>query len=468
MGSQPETQINFILDTLRSNSSSNFKREVLKDEKDNQELKRFLIAVYNPRINYFMTKLPEYVRFLDNETTLEGMYKLLDMLSTRKVTGSAAQELVSDFLSHSSLYIIELFELCILRDTKTGVGITTINEIFDNLIPEPPYMRASKLNEQIIEDFDKEESFIVQLKCDGIFSYIIVEQGKVSLSTRAGTIWYSDKLQEELKDLPDCVLIGEALIVEDDKVLSRKIGNGLINSFIKREATLDSYKEKVNKAKTKASEQKLLVEASRKISEYENTDKGLRFELWDSLSLGEFNAGYSERPYNNRLFNTLKVIEGINCLNIVGGGEVKSVKEAQAEATRVMAQGFEGVIIKKKNTKFENKTSKDMVKIKAVLDADLICTAIEEGKGKYEGKIGALVLETSCGRLQVKVGTGLKDKDRELPAQFYLGKVAEIQYNEFIQSKSKNKASLFLPVFVEVREDKTQTTSYEELSGEAK
>lgn len=468
MGSQPEIQISFILDTLRSNSSSNFKREVLKDNVDYMELKRFLIAVYNPRINYFMTKLPEYVRFLDNETTLEGMYKLLDMLSSRKVTGSAAQELVSDFLSHSSLYIIELFELCILRDLKSNVGLTIINEIFDNLIPEVPYMRCSSLNEQIIEDFDKEESFIVQLKCDGIFSYIIVEQGKVSLSTRAGTIWYSDKLQEELKDLPDCVLIGEALIIEDNKVLSRKIGNGLINSFIKRETTLESYKEKVNKAKTKASEQKLLVEASRKISEYENTDKGLRFELWDSLSLEEFSIGYSERPYDNRLFNTFKVIEGINCLNIVDGGEVKSVKEAQAEAAKVMAQGFEGVIIKKKNAKFENKTSKDMVKIKAVLDADLICTAIEEGKGKYEGKIGALVLETSCGRLQAKVGTGLKDKDRELPAEFYLGKVVEIQYNEFIQSKSKNKASLFLPVFVEVREDKTQITPYQELSGEAK
>ncbi len=468
MGSQPEIQINFILDTLRSSSSSNFKREVLKDEKDNQELKRFLIAVYNPRINYFMTKLPEYTRFLDNETTLEGMYKLLDMLSGRKVTGSAAQELVSDFLSHSSQYIIELFELCILRDLRSNIGLTLINDAFNNLIPEVPYMRCSSLNGQIIEDFDKEESFFVQLKCDGIFSYIIVEQGKVSLSTRAGTIWYSDKLQEELKDLPDCVLIGEALIIEDNKALSRKIGNGLINSFIKREATLESYKDKVDKAKTKASEQKLLIEASRKISEYGNTDKGLRFILWDSLSLKEFSAGYSERRYESRLFTTFKIIEGINCLYIVDSEEVSSVKEAQAVAVKVMAQGLEGVIIKKKNAKFENKTSKDMVKIKAVLDADLICTAIEEGKGKYEGKIGALVLETSCGRLQVKVGTGLKDKDRELPAEFYLNKVVEIQYNEFIQSKSKNKASLFLPVFVEVREDKTQTTPYQELSGEIK
>ena len=42
-------------------------------------------------------------------------------------------------------------------------------------------------------------------------------------------------------------------------------------------------------------------------------------------------------------------------------------------------------------------------------------------------------------------------------------KRVEIQYNEFIKSKSKSTGSLFLPRFVEVREDKNTATSYEEI-----
>jgi hypothetical protein len=467
MGSQPEIQINFILDTLRSSSSSNFKREVLKDEKDNQELKRFLVAVYNPRINYFMTKLPEYTRFLDNETTLEGMYKLLDILSSRKVTGSAAQELVADFLSHSSLYIIELFDLCILRDIKCNIGLTLINEAFNNLIPEPPYMRCSKPSESIIESFEQLEYFFCQKKADGVFSYIIIEGGEVSLLTRAGTVWFSEKLSKELAGLPDSVLVGEALIIKDGKELDRQTGNGMINKFIKREATLESYKEKISKAKTKLAEQKLLVEVSRKISEYEEIDQSLAFEIWDRLTIEEFNKEYSARPYCDRLSGALCLCDGVTLLSIPSY-RVFSWKEAQDIADGYITDGYEGAVVKKLHMLFENKDSKDMVKLKEVLDADLLCVGVTEGKGRHTGKIGALVLQTTCGRLEVEVGTGLSDKDRAKDPSEYAGKVIEITYNKFSKSKGKDTASLFLPVYKAFRWDKTKTTSYEELSGETK
>ena len=144
---------------------------------------------------------------------------------------------------------------------------------------------------------------------------------------------------------------------------------------------------------------------------------------------------------------------------------VYSMKEAQAIADEYISGGGEGAIVKKLDTMWKDGTSKDMVKIKAVLDADLLCVDVEEGSGKYKGKVGALVLETSCGRLRVKVGTGLNDLDRAKPFDFYIGKVIEIQYNEFIKSKSKTTDSLFLPRFIEVREDKNTATSYVEIVG---
>jgi ATP-dependent DNA ligase len=106
-----------------------------------------------------------------------------------------------------------------------------------------------------------------------------------------------------------------------------------------------------------------------------------------------------------------------------------------------------------------------MVKIKEVYDADLYCVGVKLGKGKYEGKIGSLTLQTSCGRVEVDCGSGLTDFDRNKNPDEFIGKIIEIQYNKFIQSKKDKPASLYLPRFVEVREDKNTATSYEEIVG---
>jgi ATP-dependent DNA ligase len=52
---------------------------------------------------------------------------------------------------------------------------------------------------------------------------------------------------------------------------------------------------------------------------------------------------------------------------------VYSMKEAQAIADEYISEGFEGAVVKKLDTIWEDGTSKDMVKIKEVYDADLYC-----------------------------------------------------------------------------------------------
>ena len=43
----------------------------------------------------------------------------------------------------------------------------------------------------------------------------------------------------------------------------------------------------------------------------------------------------------------------------------------------------------------------------------------------------------------------------------YYGKILTVKFNEVIHSESKDKASLYLPTFVEVRDDKSEADSYE-------
>ncbi len=460
-----------IIKELRADASLNYKKEVLARYSDYEPFKEFLIRVYNPRINYYMKKIPDVISYEMKEQNTYDLYNTLDALSLRLVTGTMASNLVRDFLLNANQTVRELFELVIGRDIRAGVGVGIINEVYKGLIEDTFYQRCSKLDEKTLERFDAiPDGFLTQAKLDGIFSYIIKANDTVYMLTRAGTVWTSDSLKEDMLKCSDGVYIGEGLIYKDGKPLDRKTGNGLINKFIKRETTLESLQNKIDTVLNSGryltgKNLKISEEIKQKEQEFAEIDKAIHFVIWDSLTLPEFEEGVSTRTYTERFGEAIKATFMTSKLKPVPSYRVYSMKEAQAIADEYISNGGEGAIVKKLDTIWKDGTSKDMVKIKAVLDADLLCVDVEEGSGKYKGKVGALVLETSCGRLRVKVGTGLNDLDRAKPFDFYIGKVIEIQYNEFIKSKSKTTDSLFLPRFIEVREDKNTTTGYEEIVG---
>lgn len=94
--------------------------------------------------------------------------------------------------------------------------------------------------------------------------------------------------------------------------------------------------------------------------------------------------------------------------------------------------------------------------MKAEIEADLRVTGFLPGTGKYEGKIGSLVVESADGQVKTAVGTGLSDEERSMNPSEFVGKIAAIKYNAVITDKKTKAKSLFLPVFIEVREDKTE------------
>ena len=72
-----------------------------------------------------------------------------------------------------------------------------------------------------------------------------------------------------------------------------------------------------------------------------------------------------------------------------------------------------------------------------------------------------MICETDDGLIQTKVGTGFSDEQRKLYTKdFVIGKIVELEYNMRIESKREDKVdSLFLPRFIELREDKDTTNS---------
>jgi DNA ligase-1 len=122
-------------------------------------------------------------------------------------------------------------------------------------------------------------------------------------------------------------------------------------------------------------------------------------------------------------------------------------------------------LLKSKEHIWEDKRSVGLIKMKSIKDADLEVIGWVEGTGKYVGMLGALVCRSSDGLVEVSIGSGFSDAQRKtFTRKATVGRIVEILYNERITSRDRTETdSLFLPRFVELREDKDVANSSAEI-----
>lgn len=462
-----------IIEKLKATSSTNEKIEILKQNKDNEILKKILVYTYSPLINYYVKDF--YWNREPNVVYLskEYIFEVLDRLSSRTVTGNTARAELSEIARELEPYAErEILAKIINRDLDCGINVKSINKVFPNLIPTIPYMRCSGGSE-----IDRiKYPAIIQRKADGIFCNAVIRNGKVKFFTRNGTEFSLDKIGNVVEwfgnfgDLHDdgIVLNGELLVTDNEGYeVSRKEGNGLINSLIKKDQTLESLRAKAIDAKTLRAAAKLNHEIESKELEYFNTDVSLKYVVWDIIPYDEWLQGEYNMSYGIRLAHLKVSMEAMGeygCFRLIETREVSSLEEAQEFYKEQIEQGYEGAILKNLNGIWKNHTSPNQIKMKAEKDCDLKIIGFEEGSGKYIGQIGSLICISSDEKLKVNVGSGLSDSDREKDFSELFGKIITVRYNEVIESASKDTKSLFLPRVAElIRIDKTEADSLEKI-----
>jgi ATP-dependent DNA ligase len=270
---------------------------------------------------------------------------------------------------------------------------------------------------------------LVQLKMDGMRFNAIVKDGKCEFRSRNGKeIQLLGNLEEEFIKMAgsiDCVFDGELLVKENGKILDRQTGNGILN--------------KANKGTISA------ADAAK-----------VHATVWDLIPLVLFQDGYCGTPYSTRFDSlaTLLALHEPEKVGLVMNTSVDTIEEANALFEKYLSMGQEGIILKDKSGVWEDKRSKTQIKFKGELECDLKIVAVEEGKGKAIGMLGAIVCESSDGVIKVNVGSGFNDEQRK---QYWkenlVGKIAAIKYNMRIKNKA-GEESLFLPIVLEIREDK--------------
>lgn len=424
-----------IIRLLQTTQGTNNKLAILQANKDNELLQAYLKAVYNPSVNYYQKKTPKLSDSLPSKFVFDyDILEELEKLSERTYTGSVAKaHLVSLFMSLSEQGQ-ELLSYIIQRDIRAGIAEAQILKVWPELFFVPPYQRCSLLDDKARKRFEKLEEFLIQPKLDASFAYFISEPDSSRMLTRNGSVypsWFTDMF--ELVST-SCVVAGELeTYTKDGMLLSRKEGNGILSSILSGAVN----------------------------GEFENYS--FKLTCWDCIPLNDWKQGGCDKPYSERLAKLNKMCFFSIGINIIPTYAVESLQEAMQIYSEYTKQNLEGAVIKDPSSLWKHGTANDIVKLKIKFSADYVITGAYEGEGKYKGMLGGISFATSDNLLQCNVGTGFNDKQRkELWEQreSLAGKVVEIEANDIVEDKQrKDIKSLFLPVFVEIRNDKNEADS---------
>jgi DNA ligase-1 len=398
-------------------------------------LQQIVNWTYNPYINYWVRvdKINRHTSYADGDT--EKMWlafeTLLTQLSTRKLTGNAAVNAVDEFLTYDTDAVNQKwFAAIINRDLKIGIGPDTfIKEFFPGLFPV--------MHAQLCETWEGEAlpaAWIAQPKLDGLRCVIIRNwKGEfTALSRNNKPLSNMDGIFKALASVSDhsYVLDGELFTDDWNKSISIAMTDGVHS---------DAHK--------------LRFHAFDMLPLWEWESRRCTYRLRQRLEmLGKFCAQVKSNSGGNRVTLIPSVIAS-------GPSGIRSLMEQHLQ------QGFEGSVLKDPDSMYAFKRSKTWLKVKPVYEADLCVTGFAEGKGKYVGGLGALLVggplkhQGASYQIETEVGSGFNDEQRaDLWRQrsTLIGCTVQIEHQgiaERMNDKGTVRALKF-PVFVRMRPDK--------------
>jgi len=398
-----------ILELLSKTPGRLDKEEILKENKNNEELKFIFETAFNPYLVYGVkdfevNKVPHDVPILDN------LKRLRQDLIEGKITGNLARDFLSRALSSYDELVNRWLKATFQKNITCGVDIKTINKIWGNLIPI--------FEVGLCETFEGEElpegEWCVEPKLDGLRAICMIdEKGNISFKSRNGRELFNlEHIKEELKaqNLRNIILDGEVFA-----------GNWETTASITH-----SEKNVEGKDKTK-----------------------VKYYIFDGLTLEEWKKKESPNYLQRKKFLELSIKEN-KSLVLVKSNLVNNLEKAKSFYNNYLDSGFEGVVLKNITEKYPFKRSKNWLKWKPSITEDLEIVDCEEGFGRNTGRLGKFICMFE--NRVVGVGGGYSDEQRELfwaQRKEMIGKIIEVKAQEVTPD-----GSLRFPIFMRFRIDK--------------
>lgn len=438
------------LTVLENTPGKNDKKDFLTEHKANPTLKRVFMYGLDGSMNTGIKAIPEYIP-VDVTMSIEEGLDGLEPLYLGKITGNAARSHLANILSHLSVDDADVITRIVRKKLNVGMSDKSANAVYGkNFIPVEPYMRCELLNADTVLNITsfKELGYAVsECKMDGQYLNIIVRGDNVTCMSRnaveydflgkvdAKMIELKEKFKHDPQFDDGIVFMGECLVLDDEgNYLPRTTGNGIVQKGGK--GTIS-----------------------------ENEAERIAFVLWDVVPYQAYRNGLWNVTRSERRTMLLNAIADVHSahLQFVRHRKVHSIEEALDYNAELMEEGQEGTVLKCEFGIWKSHTSPKQLKVKMIIEVDLKIVGFIEGEGKRKGKLGAFMMESADGLVQVNVGTGLKEKDAEWTTatiwehrESFMNTVASVKATGLVKDKKRKDdvQKLFLPVFLEFRPDK--------------
>ena len=423
-------QIQEFVDAQNATNSNTDKLNVLKKYANNEAVRSALEYTYNTFKQYGVTsanckKNSNLVKY-----GYSDLFKLLDDLSIRFITGHTAISLVNGFVEANKKHEDLIFSI-IDRNLKTRSTTSMINKVIPGLIPTFDVALANSYDEKMAKKVDfNEDVWFVSRKLDGCRCICVINHyGEPTYFSRAGNEFLTLKnLDAEIISLglKNMVIDGEICMMDEN-------GNENFQGIIKE------------------------------IKRKDHTIENPFFYMFDILTMDEFLKKEGKTPFsirNVQLDNLFfeKEFKNIGYLQqtILLDARMLMVKVSEAKDN-----GWEGLMLRK-DAPYQGKRSNDVLKVKQFYDAEYIVVDIEnainrvivDGKEVEEMMMRNVVIEHKGNRVQV--GSGFSHEQKryyfENPNEI-IGKQICVQYFEETHNQNGG-TSLRFPTVKAIYENK--------------
>ena len=419
-----DREIKNLFELLAQTSSSLAKRDIIIENSENENFKKFLNYLLNP---FLVTGISAKKVSKDTgRIPTKQFASFSELMEYILEFNTGTDEIITNirnFLSEADNEMQAFYISIITKSARIGCDVKSVNKALGyEFIPQWEVQQGYNIEKSPLKDG---EWFSLSVKLNGVRGTfydckIFSRQGKEF----AGLDHIINDIANLLPDSIEWVLDGE-LVRRNTEGLSDnenfRIGTGLLGQ--------------------------------------DDADKSsMQFVLFDILPKSEFLAGESQLTYKERLSEIKSLRDKITELGLLNVTVVDvlytgyDVQKIDFYLDQMVREDKEGLMLNR-DSKYYRKRHNGILKVKRFYNVDLRVTALEEGSGRNAGRLGAFVVDYKGNILNV--GSGMSDEQRE---EFWklgdalIGRVIEVKYKEESQDKKTGLYSLQFPIFVSLRE----------------
>jgi len=422
------TQPQDIISKLEADNSRLGKEAILKlaHEEGLPEFFEGLTMALDPLVTFGVKQVPTKDEVISAQGCEWKIFKeLANKLIARELTGHAARDAINLVMSSATAEQWNgWYRRILIKDLRCGVSEKTVNKVAPGTVPvfTCPLAHDSANHEKKM--VGKKQ---IEIKLDGVRVITIIRGDKVEMFSRNGKQFHNfghiiSEIEEVIKQKPapyDLVLDGEVM-----------------------SANFQDLMKQVHRKDGKQSDDAVL-------------------HLFDMCPLADFQKGIWDKTQSFRSQAVKAWVEqNESILKHVQALEWEEVDLSTPEGQERFVElnkaavdgGYEGVMIKDINAPYECKRTHAWLKAKPFIEITLKVVAVEEGTGRNEGRLGAIIVEGEDDgyNYRLNCGSGFTDSQRDeywTERASLIGQLVEIRADARTKSQDSETYSLRFPRF---------------------